>query len=309
MRHGNNFSPTGNTYTTMKDLADAFGVKPRTLNNYQALARSIEEVQTAVENNLIKSTTGFDIARLDEQEQRQVMQKINSSPSKRLTGEDVKKIIEEIKAIKPNTMLQLDQSSNFQKQGKETISNNTAITTTDDDNCVVLNDINNYIAYGQGDKYEQREFKHFIECVNNPECISYYLKYLSIYQTDIFNTLEKYHTIIQNNRLNSMSIRTLNDDLQSQLEEMEEILEDLNTFIESSDSVIDMIDNILGNDEDDTEIWSVGDNGKLYNYKGQQIGYIVDYNNQYEYSYVGYLDENNTGEDVAYDENDNLNGR
>ena len=135
-RVGNNFLPKEiKSFKSKQEIADAFELTTRTLNDYQSLARNgIEELETIVENGKINDTSAIKISRLPKEKQEEVVEEISSM--NKATVKDVADIINSI-------------NNKTTKMGVEEV---TTPKTQYDPNSVTFEDLESYNRHGNGDK-------------------------------------------------------------------------------------------------------------------------------------------------------------
>ena len=196
-RVGNNFLPKEiKSFKSKQEIADAFELTTRTLNDYQSLARNgIEELETIVENGKINDTSAIKISRLPKEKQEEVVEEISSM--NKATVKDVADIINSI-------------NNKTTKMGVEEV---TTPKTQYDPNSVTFEDLESYNRHGNGDKSTIEALKELKNYVNNPEENITYLQELKFCYEDLITVLEKYSELFRNNHITSDELEDLKEDI------------------------------------------------------------------------------------------------
>lgn len=290
-RVGNNFLPKEiKSFKSKQEIADAFELTTRTLNDYQSLARNgIEELETIVENGKINDTSAIKISRLPKEKQEEVVEEISSM--NKATVKDVADIINSI-------------NNKTTKMGVEEV---TTPKTQYDPNSVTFEDLESYNRHGNGDKSTIEALKELKNYVNNPEENITYLQELKFCYEDLITVLEEYSELFRNNHITSDELEDLKEDISAYyFEWFSGLASDMEWLMDYIDTVSGAIEDIKEL-EHDYEICSCDQDGILYNGAGKKIAQIEDYKtNSLKYNSIKKDDD---GIFYAYDKNNEKIGK
>lgn len=293
-RVGNNFLPIEiKSFKSKQELADAFNITPRTLNDYQNLATNgIDELETVVKSGKINDTTAIKVARLSQEEQKEVVAQI--TPMKKATGKDVEKVIQSVR----------------EQQNTPTTAKveNPAPEVQYDVDSVTFEELELYNKYGEGGKCEEDALKCLMEYVEDPVGTFTYLYEVDSCSNDIAKIFNNYKASFKSGHISSRELEELKDDMYSYKEWFEDLSNDMDFFMDYIDTVSQAIDTI-NELKDDNEISNCDDDGFLYNGAGKKIAQIENYKKKsLTYDYIE-EDENDESIYYAYDENNKKIGK
>lgn len=133
---------SGNTPNNQKELADKLGVSLRTLQYVKQLDKLPDELKLILEDGKITSSTGLKIMeKLSEEEQKLVINMIQSSEKDKFTSKEINKYVEELRQ-KDLEIAKLNNKLNevISNEGSTNQSQNTnSIATVIDDDSLLKN--------------------------------------------------------------------------------------------------------------------------------------------------------------------------
>lgn len=142
---------SGNTPNNQKELADKLGVSLRTLQYIKQLDKLPDELKLILEDGKITSSTGLKIMeKLSEDEQKLVINMIQSSDKDKVTSKEISKYVEELRQ-KDLEIAKLNNKLNevTSNEGSTNQSQNTKsiAIVTDDDGLLKNNSLKNFSSW------------------------------------------------------------------------------------------------------------------------------------------------------------------
>ena len=304
-RIANNSLPPGITlFKSKQELADAYGISLRTLNNYQSLATNgIDELETAIDSGKISETSAINISRQTKEEQKQILDKLDGV--KKTKNSDINSLIASIKEIQIDRE---DQKINIDKSTPTLTKQNNIEPMNQSNECVyTLDDINMYLKYGAGSDSDEKEILSIKDCIEELEEYMDGMLNTTRYFKVLKASLEIYNNIYKGKIIDIKQLNTAKDDLYGYIDELNSVLDWMNTIYNNTDIITDIIEEIDNYEcEDDWDIYNVDENGFLYNRIGKKVAKIEGESSNF-IKYSSFKEEE-TG-DYAYDKDNNKIGK